>query len=149
MYFLIKDDELLEEYNKIWDKVNNSIKKGFNSEPVYNEKYLKTKMESYEGKISTNSHNDKLPKEGSQCICLLVIIIDSVFRTGKNSYPQVFLEECKYIVKEKKMPLYFTDNLEVSSDEENSDEEIIAKKKILIKNKLSIVIGCLISFLRE
>ena len=25
--FLIKDDELLEKYNKIWDKVSNSIKK--------------------------------------------------------------------------------------------------------------------------
>ena len=27
MSFLIKDDELLEAYNKIWDKVSNSIKK--------------------------------------------------------------------------------------------------------------------------
>ena len=30
---------------------------------------------------------------------LSVILIDSVYRTGKNYYPQVFLEECKYIVK--------------------------------------------------
>ena len=29
---------------------------------------------------------------------------------------QVFLEECKYIVKEKKMSKYITDNLEISSD---------------------------------
>ena len=27
MPFLIKNDELLEAYNKIWDKVSNSIKK--------------------------------------------------------------------------------------------------------------------------
>ena len=27
--FLIKDDELLEKYNKIWDKVSNSIKKNY------------------------------------------------------------------------------------------------------------------------
>ena len=26
------------------------------------------------------------------------------FRTGKNYYPQVFLEQCKYAVKEEKMP---------------------------------------------
>ena len=26
MYFLIKDDELLEKYNEIWEKVKNSIK---------------------------------------------------------------------------------------------------------------------------
>ena len=35
MYFLIKDEVLLKKYIKIRDKVNNSIKKGFNSVPVY------------------------------------------------------------------------------------------------------------------
>ena len=39
--FLIKDDELLEKYNEIWEKVSNSIKRGFDREPVYNWKYLK------------------------------------------------------------------------------------------------------------
>ena len=39
--FLIKDNELLEEQNKIWKKVKNSLKKEFDSELVYNEKYLK------------------------------------------------------------------------------------------------------------
>ena len=41
MSFLIKD-ELLEKYNKIWEEVKNIIKKKFDSEPVYNEKYLKS-----------------------------------------------------------------------------------------------------------
>ena len=31
-------------------------------------------------------------------ICLSVILIDSVFRTCKNYYRQVLLEECKYVV---------------------------------------------------
>ena len=35
-----------------------------------------------------------------QFISLSVILIGSVFRTGKNCYPQVFLEECKYVIKE-------------------------------------------------
>ena len=77
--FLTKADELLEKYNKIWDKLSNSIKKGFDSEPVYNKKYLKTKTKFYEGKINTNFHDDRVPKEGSHCICLLVILIDSIF----------------------------------------------------------------------
>ena len=46
MSFLIKDDELLEKYHKIWNKLSNSIKKGCDSEPVYNENYLKTKTKS-------------------------------------------------------------------------------------------------------
>ena len=49
---------------------------------------------------------------------------DSVFRTGRNYYPQVFLE-CKYVVKEKKIPKYIIDDTEISSDsdEKNSDEK--------------------------
>ena len=34
-------------------------------------------------------------------ISLSVILISSVFRTGKNYYSKVFLEECKYVFKEK------------------------------------------------
>ena len=100
--FLIKNDKLLE--NEIWKKVKNILKKEFDSEPVYNEKYLKAKIKSYNGKINTNFHNNKIPKGSSQYICLSVILLHSGFRTGKNYSPQVFLEECKYVVKEKKIP---------------------------------------------
>ena len=41
--FLIKHDEILEKYIELWEKVKNSIKKDFDSEPAYNEKYLKAK----------------------------------------------------------------------------------------------------------
>ena len=43
MSFLKKDGELLQKYNKIWDEVSHIIKKEFDSEPVYNEKYLAAK----------------------------------------------------------------------------------------------------------
>ena len=33
--FLIKDDELLEKYDEIWEKVENSVKKEFDSKSVY------------------------------------------------------------------------------------------------------------------
>ena len=79
------------------------IKKGFDSEPVYKAKYLKTKIKSYEEKINTNFHDNKAPKEGSQYIWLSAILIYSVFQTCKNYHLQVFLEECKYVVKEKKI----------------------------------------------
>ena len=63
-------NELLEKYNEIWEKVNNSLKKEFDSKPVYYEKYLKFKRKSYNGKINTNFHNNKTPKEGPEYICL-------------------------------------------------------------------------------
>ena len=42
--FLIEDGDLLEKYNTIWDKVSADTKKEFNSKPIYNQKYLKTKI---------------------------------------------------------------------------------------------------------
>ena len=72
--FLIKEDELLEKHNEIWEKVKNSIKKEFNSDPVYSENYLKAKIKG----------SNKIPKEGSKFTGLSVTLINFVFRAGKN-----------------------------------------------------------------
>ena len=56
MYVFLIDDKLLKKCNKIQDKVRNNIKKGFDTKPEYNEKYLKTKVKSYEGKINADFH---------------------------------------------------------------------------------------------
>ena len=74
-------------------------------------------------KEKSNFHNDKMSKEDSHCICLSVILIDSVFEMGTKYYPQVFSEECKYIVKEKKVTRYITEDLEISSDESDESDE--------------------------
>ena len=42
MYFIIEDVELLETYNKY--SVSNGVKKELNCEPIYNKKFLKTKV---------------------------------------------------------------------------------------------------------
>ena len=73
--FLIKDNELLEKYNEFKGNIKNRIKKEFDSEPVYNENYLSTKRKSYNGKINTNFHKNKIPKERSQFSCLSLIYI--------------------------------------------------------------------------
>ena len=39
-----------------------------------------------------------MPKEVFQCISLSLVLIDSIFKMVENCYPQVFLEECKYVV---------------------------------------------------
>ena len=49
-----------------------------------------------------------------------------VCRKDKDYYPHVFLEECKYVVKEKKTSKFIIVDIEISSDDserENSDEE--------------------------
>ena len=128
--------KMLEKYNEIWDKASKFIEKVFISEPVYNDEYSKTKMKFYEAKININFHYNKVPKEDSQYICISVFLIETVFTAGKNYYPQLFFEECKYVVKGKKMPKYFIKDIEtsfdkshkVNFDEENSNQEISDKE---------------------
>ena len=93
-----------------------------------NEKYLKAKIKSYSGKINTNVHNNKIPKRGSQFFCLSVILIYSVFITGKIYYPQVFVEERKVFVNvllKKKNAWVYYHRIEISSyfDREGSNEK--------------------------
>ena len=84
MSFLIKNDELLETYKEIWGKVSKVIK--FDSEPVYNEKYLKDEIKSYEEKLNTYFHDDNVPKEGSQYVYLSASLIKNIRELGMMSH---------------------------------------------------------------
>ena len=118
---LIKIKSLLKYFDKILDKVSNIIKKGFDCKQVHNEKYLRNKTKSYESKINTSFHNNGMHIEGSHCICLLVILINSIFKIGKNNYLKLVLE-LKYTVKEKKIGKYTDDEFGISSND--SDVEV-------------------------
>ena len=49
------------------------------------------------------------------------------------------MEECKDVVKEKKMPKYITNAIEISSGKKNFNKKIlmkkVLKKKIMVRNK--------------
>ena len=44
MSFLIKDDDVLGKYNKMWDKIKDTLSIEFHSTPVYDEQYIKAKV---------------------------------------------------------------------------------------------------------
>ena len=54
--FLIEDDDLSKKYDNIWGKVSADSKKEFDTEPVYHNSYLKTKIKSHGNEV-TNSYN--------------------------------------------------------------------------------------------
>ena len=54
MSFLIKDDEVSEKYEKIWDVIKNKLGIKFHSEPIYEQKYLKAQVREFEGVIKAN-----------------------------------------------------------------------------------------------
>ena len=44
MSFMVKDDNVLDKYNKIWDKIKEKANPKFHSIPVYDETYIKAKV---------------------------------------------------------------------------------------------------------
>ena len=85
--FMIKDDNVLDRYNKIWDKIKKKVNIKFHSMPVYDETYIKAKVREFDGKIKTNFLGDEVPKENTHYTCIACITIDSVMRMDKKNYP--------------------------------------------------------------
>ena len=49
----------LKKYNKFGKTLRNTINKEFGSDLVYNKKYLKAKIKSFNRKITADFHNNK------------------------------------------------------------------------------------------
>ena len=62
MYFFIEDDDLLGKYNTIWNKVSADIKKEFDSESVYDNTFLKTKIKPYGDEV-TDFYDEEIPNK--------------------------------------------------------------------------------------
>ena len=88
MSFVIKDDDVLDKYNEIWDKIKETLIIKFHSTPVYNEKYIKAKVREFNGVIKTNFLGDKIPQKSMHYTCIACITIDSVMRMENKNYPQ-------------------------------------------------------------
>ena len=69
MSFLIKDNEVQDKSNGIWDAIKNKLGIKFHSEPVYEYRYLKAKVREFDGAIKTNFLGNDLPKENMHYTC--------------------------------------------------------------------------------
>ena len=86
MYFLIKDDKLLEKYNIIQDKFGSNIKKGLDSESVDRKKYLrnKIKFQAKKKKKKKKSQHCKMQKEDSDCIYLSLKKMQTMYKVNRR-----------------------------------------------------------------
>ena len=72
----------------------------------------------------TNFQGKKVPKEKGQCKFSSIIMLDSVIKAKKNSYPQTILEECKSEQENIKIEGLIDDDFEKSlSDEYDSESD--------------------------
>ena len=93
---LVNDKNILQNYNEIWNK--KVYLKNSDSEPVYNDKYIKTKISSN----NISFYSNKMPKENECYTFLSVILLDSIINVHKKYYPQIFLEVLTFLAKNKK-----------------------------------------------
>ena len=122
MSLKVKDKKLFKNYNKIRTKIAKLMGKDFNTKPTYgdDDKYIKTKIKTYEDNITTNFYNKKgskkVPEEKIPHKCLSIIILDSVLYAYEKYHPQIFLEECKYAKENIKTKNYIDKELKSESD---------------------------------
>ena len=57
----------------------------FYSQPIYDEKYVKMIVKTFNDAINTVFSDNKVPKEGIHYICIAAINIDSVMKIDKKS----------------------------------------------------------------
>ena len=96
------------------------MKKGFDSEPVYNDNWGKILWWKNKHKF----HTKKMLKEGTNCFCFSMTLKNSVIKMDKRCYPQIFLEKCKYNENGNKISKFIDKELELDfSDESDYSDE--------------------------
>ena len=84
--FVIKDDDVLDKYREIWDKIKETLNIKFHNMALYDEKHIKAKVIKFNGTIKTKLLIDKIPKESMHYTWTACSTIDSVMTMGKKNY---------------------------------------------------------------
>ena len=84
IFFVIEDNNVLFKHSDIWNKIKEIKGIKFHSNPVYDEKYIKTKVIEHNSVIKTNFLDNEVPKEGVHYTCIVCINIDSVMKMDKK-----------------------------------------------------------------
>ena len=82
-------------YEIIWNKIEHEVGVSLTVDPIKNDCYLNAKLRYYNDHILTIFHRGEIPYD-RVCQTYSVLCINSVYEQGKNFYPQVYVEECKY-----------------------------------------------------
>ena len=81
-----------------------------NALPVYDDRYIKTKIRTFGGNVYTDFCGLKVPEDGVECELFTVIFIDSLIVYENKYYFQVYLGSCVYKTVDNQMTDYLDDN---------------------------------------
>ena len=121
MSFKIEDEEVYIKYNQVWNKIKELLSVKFYNEPIYEDKYFKTKVKTFSSVINTLFSGDQILKERVRYTCISCISIDSVLRVNKKNYRDVYLEQCKYKMKKRELKSFIDYEVDISSEDYDSD----------------------------
>ena len=110
------------KYNDIWNKIKKTSAIKFHSKTAYNEKYIRTKVKTFNGVVNTISWCRKILKERIHYTYITVICIDSVVKKNKKNYPRMYLEECRYETNKKKMVKFNDVELDLDDSHDSISE---------------------------
>ena len=74
----IDDDNLLEKYKANWTKIEDLKNIELNALAAYDDRYIKTKIKTYDDEVYTNFRGLNVPEDGVVCESFTVISIDSL-----------------------------------------------------------------------
>ena len=111
MSLCINDEKLSGKYKAIWPKIEDLKKIKLNTLPVYDDRYIKTKITTFGDKFYTNIRDLYVPEGDIECESFTVISIYSLLVCDKKYYLQVYLDNYAYKIVNKQMADYLDGNL--------------------------------------
>ena len=135
MSFVTDNKEVYKKYNEIWEIVRKLLKLKFNVNPVRDDKYTIAKLKIFKNINMTTFTNNTIPEENTHYTCISAIDIDSVLKIDKKSFPQAYLEQCKYKLKKRKRSRYI-DHLEIIDYDSENDSDSDSIDYVEIKEEI-------------
>ena len=83
MSFKIEDESVYLKYTEIWNKIKDILNAKFHSQPIYDDKYIKTKVKTCNNMINTLFSGHEISRERIHYVCIAEICIDSVLSADK------------------------------------------------------------------
>ena len=111
MSFRIDNEKLLESYQAISTKTEDLKNIELHALPVCDDRYIKTKIKTYDDKVYTNFRGLNVPEDDVECELFTVISINSLLVYDEKYYLQVFLDNCAYKTVNKQVTDYLDENL--------------------------------------
>ena len=85
MSFKIEDDNTFLKYSEIWNKIKKTRNIKFHSLPIYDKKYIKTQVKTFNNVINIVFLDNEIQKERNHYICIAAIYIYSVMKIDKKT----------------------------------------------------------------